>query len=232
MAGIKAALVGKIPNLKQEDASRLGVYVVRGSEILAQGEVSSEGAFRIPVARAFATADSNYGIEAVIGPAGMSGHLSQVPELLRIPINKAELAKTDILQLSTDRLVLNPDILGIWWRWCRLYCVSGTVIGPHGCPVPGAQVTVNTVSHTLGGYSKTPQVTVNADENGYFTACFNWCTCGICRFCWPCWPHWWFCWPWWWELDMLHIIDNIEQIPIQIGPVGPGPVEGLRSAVA
>jgi len=98
--------------------------------------------------------------------------------------------------------------------------------------VPGAQVTVNTVSHIVGGYNKSPRVTVNADANGFFSACFNWCTCGICRFCWPCWPNWWFCWPWWWELDMLHIIDNIERIPIQIGPVGPGPVEGLRSAVA
>src|SRR5262249_40466855 len=49
--------------------------------------------------------------------------------------------------------------------------------------------------------------------------------------CWPCWPHWWLCWPWWWELDILHILDSIDRIPVKV-PVGPGPVEGLRSTVA
>jgi len=232
MATRNVALVGRLPQIKPEDASRLAVYIVRGSDILAKNDLGPEGTFRVDVSRDLAKDESNLPLEAVIGPAGMSGHLSQVPQLQRVPVNLDELAKADSLQLATEKLVLSEAVFQIWWRWCRQYCVSGTVIGPNGCPVPGAQVTVNTVSHIVGGYNKSPRVTVNADANGFFTACFNWCTCGICRFCWPCWPNWWFCWPWWWELDMLHIIDNIERIPIQIGPVGPGPVEGLRSAVA
>jgi len=233
MATKKVSLVGTLPKIKPDDAARLAVYIVRGSGILAQGDIAPDGGFRVDVSREAASSDSNYGLEAVIGPAGMSRHLSQVPQLIRQPLNQAELAKADTsLKLSTDKLAIGPDILNIWWRWCRLYCVSGTVIGPNGCPVPGARVTVNTVAHTSGGFSKVPRVTVSADQNGFFTACFNWCTCGVCRFCWPCWPHWWACWPWWWELDMLHILDNIEVAATTIPPVGPGPVEGLQSAIA
>jgi len=232
MATQKVAVQGKLPKLKPEDASRLAVYVVRGSEILAQTTVGSDGSFRLQVSRELAKAESNTPLEAVVGPDGMSRHLSQVPKLQRLAIDLKELTKADNIHLATEKLAINTAILGIWWRWCRLYCVSGTVVGSNGCPVPGAQVTVNTVSNIYGGYSETPRVTVNADENGYFTACFNWCTCGICRFCWPCWPDWWYCWPWWWELDILHIIENLERIPIQIGPVGPGPVEGIRSQLS
>jgi hypothetical protein len=232
MATKKVALTGTLPKVKPDDASRLAVYVARGTEILAQGNVNPDGTFRVDISREVAAAESNFGIETVIGPAGMSGHLSQVPELIRVPIDRAEVAKADVtLKLATDKVALGDAVLGIWWRWCRLYCVSGTVIGPNGCPVPGAQVTMNTIAYTLGGYSKVPRVTVSADEHGFFKACFNWCTCGICRFCWPCWPNWWFCWPWWWELDILHILDNLERIPVKVGPPGPGPVEGLQSAI-
>jgi hypothetical protein len=232
MATKKVPLLGAIPNLKGDDATRLAVYIVRGSEILAQGNISGDGNFRVDVSREIAPAESNYGLEAVIGPAGMSGHLSQVPQLVRVPLNRDEIAKAEgSVRIGTDRLSISPAILGIWWRWCRRYCVSGTVVGPRGCPVPGAHVTVNTVTHTSGGYTETPRVTVTADSNGFFTACFNWCTCGICRFCWPCWPHWWLCWPWWWELDILHIIERLERIP-RIGPPGPGPVERFSIATS
>lgn len=232
MATKKVGLVGVLPQLQAEDASRLAVYVVRGSEILAQGSVGAKGEFRVDVSRAAIQRDSCYGLEAVIGPAGMTEQLSQIPQLRRLPLDHAALAKAEsTLQLAVDKLVISAANLAIWWRWCRWYCVSGTVIGPNGCPVPGARVTVNTVGHVAGGFSKTPRTTVSADENGFFTACFNWCTCGPCRFCWPCWPHWWLCWPWWWELDILHILDSIDRIPVKV-PVGPGPVEGLRSSVA
>jgi len=216
-----------------DDASRLAVYIVRGSEILAQGTVGSDGGFRIDVSREAAAAEGNYGLEAVVGPAGMGRHLSQVPQLIRLPVNQADLVKADTsLKLAADKLTVNPDILKIWWRWCRQYCIHGTVVDANGCPVPGARVTVNTIAHTTDGYSKVPRVTVSADQNGFFTACFNWCTCGICRFCWPCWPHWWICWPWWWELDILHILDQLDVTPVRIPPVGPGPVEGLQTAIA
>jgi hypothetical protein len=233
MSNDRVALVGVVPNLKSEDMSRLAVYFVRGNDILAQGPVAHDGKFRVDVSKAAASAHSNYGLQVVIGPAGMSGHLTQIPKLARIPINRGDLHQAErTYHVPADKIHINPDIVNIWWRWCRNYCVSGTVVGPNGCPVPGAQVTVNTITHTGSGYTKTPRVTVSADSNGFFTACFNWCTCGICRFCWPCWPHWWICWPWWWELDILHIIDHLEQIPQQIGPVGPGPVERIANSIS
>lgn len=217
----KVSLVGAIPRLNAEDNARLAVYVVRGTDILAQSNVNRDGKFRVDVSREFALSDSNYGLAAVIGPAGMSGHLTQIPQLARIPIDKSHLDRAEKdYELPAEKLAISPDILKIWWRWCRWYCVSGTVVGPNGCPVPGAQVTVNTVSYTSGGYTEFPRATVTADSNGFFTACFNWCTCGICRFCWPCWPTWWLCWPWWWERDILYILDQFERIPA----VGPGPV--------
>src|SRR5262249_44697845 len=150
MATKKVGLVGILPQLKAEDASRLAVYVVRGSEILAQGNVGAKGDFRVDVSRAAIESDSRYGLEAVIGPAGIAEQLSQVPQLRRLPLDQAALAKAEAtLSLAVDKLVISAANLAIWWRWCRWYCVSGTVIGPNGCPVPGARVTVNTVGHVV-----------------------------------------------------------------------------------
>ena len=87
--------------------------------------------------------------------------------------------------------------------------MNGTVLGPDGCPVPFAEVTVYHVTFTGGGYTQTPKITVTADANGQFKACFGWCRCFFC--CWPCWPFWWACWPWWWERDILYVIEGIER---------------------
>jgi hypothetical protein len=126
-------------------------------------------------------------------------------------IDSRKLEKEAHIEIPFSKLELNKEIIEAWWGWCRQYCVNGTVVGPDGCVVPGAQVTVYSVSHTgWFGYTKTPRATVTADAAGHFQACFNWCTCRFCLPCWPCWPVWWFCWPWWWELDMLHILERIE----------------------
>src|SRR6185369_7126447 len=115
------------------------------------------------------------------------------------------------------------EVLRPWWLWCRNYCLTGVVVGPNGCPVPGAQVTVSNVVHaSAGGFHVYPRDTVTADSNGHFTVCFEWCT--RC-WGWPCWPNWWHCWPWWWEWDILHVLTDLEARVSPIGPIGPGPVE-------
>src|SRR5262249_31613627 len=139
-----------------------------------------------------------------------------------------EIAKAEKDVSITKELKISEEAIGLILRWCREYCVSGTIVGQNGCPVPGAQVTVYSVGFTGSGYSKVPRATVSADMNGNFTACFTWCTSLFP--CWPCWPIWWFCWPWWWEWDLLHIIETLERLPI--GPVGPGPVESLTQSMA
>ena len=42
MATKKVGLVGALSKIKPEDASRLAVYVVRGTEILAHGDVGAK----------------------------------------------------------------------------------------------------------------------------------------------------------------------------------------------
>jgi hypothetical protein len=212
-------LTGKLPKLRAEESERVSVYLARGDDVIAEYPVQADGQVRVPVDRAEVAAARN--LSLVVGPRGMTDTLEGAPDLRRVPLEADKIAKgrAGDYKLPLDKLKIDKAVLERWWAWCEWYCVTGQVIGPDGCPVPFAQVTVNTVNFLL---AKTPRATVMADENGNFTACFNWCQ--FPYWCWPCWPNWWWCWPWWWEWDILHVIDRIEQAIPHV-PVGPGPVE-------
>jgi hypothetical protein len=213
---------GAIPNLKSEDASRLAVYLVRGNEIITQTTVDKKGNFKTAVDRSIIANRAGAQIEAVIGPAAMGRNLDYSFNLLRVPLNQNHLenAKKEFI-VPSEEIKIGETLLERWWFWCRRYNLSGIVIGPDGCPVPGALVTVSTVFHASGGgFTVTPRKTVAADNQGNFTLDFIYCTrCG-----WPCWPSWWFCWPWWWEWDILHILKLLEARVPTVGPVPPGPL--------
>jgi hypothetical protein len=211
-------LTGKLPKLKPEEAARVAVYLARGDEVIAEYPVQADGQVNLSVDRAEVASAGD--LSLVVGPAGMTDTLEGAPELRRVPIEADKVAKARAdVKLPLEKLKIDKAVLERWWSWCEWYCVTGDVIGPDGCPVPFARVTVNTVDYLL---AKTPRATVTADENGHFTACFNWCQ--FPYWCWPCWPRWWWCWPWWWEWDMLHVIERIEEQLPRV-PVGPGPVE-------
>ncbi len=222
MASRTTSLSGKIPKLKDSDAKRLAAYLLRGNDVVAQAPLQGDGSFRITLPRTALASKSAYALRVAIAPAGAGDHLEHVPNVQQVQINRAELEKSEKdFVVPVERLAISDAILKIWWRWCRQYCITGAVIGPNGCPVPAADVTVYSVGYTGSGYSKVPRVTVTTGTDGTFTACFEWCVCPFC-FCWPCWPFWWDCFPWWWEYDILHVIRAIEQRP----PIpGPGPVE-------
>ncbi len=186
------------------------IYLVRGPDVLASVDVGEDGKFQLTIPRNVARAGGT-GLQAIVGPAGMGKYLTQLPNLGRLPVDLKDVEKADAIEISTKGLDLSEKLLNIWWRWCRWYCVSGYVVGPDGCAVPGAQVTVNSVGFDFWGFTKTPQVTVNADLTGHFTACFCWCNSPYVFPCWPCWPVWWDCWPWWWEWDILYVIEALER---------------------
>jgi len=222
---------GVLPKLKQEDAKRLAVYLVRGDEVIGQSPVDENGKFQLPVDRATITKRGGLQVEAVVGPAAMGRRLDSSRSLHRIPLDVREIerAKTEFV-IPEDTLKISDATLKLWWGWCRNYCVSGIAIGPDGCPVPGAQVTASSVVHASGGgYTVTPQGTVTADASGNFTICFDWCS-----WCWgwPCWPVWWYCWPWWWEWDILHVLEKVEARVPRPGFGGLGQLEAkqIRSA--
>ena len=205
---------GKLPAIKPEFLRCIWIYLVRGQQVLTQAKVEEDGGFGMTLSRHAAVATEGGALQAVIGPAGAKTHLARVPNLVRIPLDRRQLERVQgRFEVSTADLQLSEEVLQSWLLWCRWYCVSGTVVGPDGCPVPGAEVTVYTVGFDLYGFTRTPQTTVSADANGHFTACFCWCNCPFCFTCWPCWPFWWLCWPWWWELDILHVIQTLEQLP-------------------
>jgi hypothetical protein len=213
---------GTLPKIKPEDAAKLAIYLVSGNEILARASADKDRKFSFTINR-HAIAVRSAGVEIVVGPAGMNDVTDRTHKLQRVVIDANTLQQSkDQLQVSLNAIDLSDEILRLWWLWCRDYCVSGVVLGPNGCPAPGAQVTISSVAHASGGgFTVTPEVTVTADINGHFTACFLWCS-GC--YGWPCWPIWWFCWPWWWEWDILHIIEQIEARVPQIGPLPPGPL--------
>ena len=181
--------------------------------MLAQTSVPEDDSFSLALSRHVALAAGGQSLQVVMGPAGMDKHLDHLPHLHRLPIKRAHLEKTETeYRIPTEGLKPSEEVLKLWWTWCRWYCVSGNMVGPDGCRVPGAQVTAYSVGLNLWGFTKTPEVTVNADQNGHFTAYFCWC---ICAFCIPCWPIRWDCWPWWWEFDILHVIETPEQVQRQ-----------------
>ena len=220
MASDPVLLTGKLAKSATEHADRISVYLAIGDDVLAENPVSKDGEVKIAIDREEALAAR--GLAMVIGPSGLGASLEGAPPLARVPIDTGKLdSGAASVRVALEKAQLNPEIVEPWWQWCEWYCVSGQVIGPDGCPVPFAEVTVYSVDFL---YTKTPRKTVLADATGHFTACFNWCECRFC--CWPCWPHWWWCWPWWWEWDILHVLEQIEAA-LPRGPVGPGPVENL-----
>jgi hypothetical protein len=206
---------GTLDGINPDYLRCISVYLVRGPEILAQTAVQEDGGFALTISRQVALA-TGQSLNAVVGPAGMGTHVAHLPNVQRLPIKRADVEKADgEFRISTKGLQLTEEVLKIWWTWCTWYCVSGNIVGPGGCPVPGAQVTVNSVGFDVWGFTETPEVTVNADPNGHFSACFCWCSCPYCFPCWPCWPVWWECWPWWWEFDMLYTIEALQQIQLR-----------------
>jgi hypothetical protein len=225
MASDPILLIGKLAKATEEHAERVAVYLASGDDVLAEHPITAGGDVRIALDRQEAVGAG--ALALVVGPSGLGASLRGAPEMPRVPIDIGEIeGGAAEVRLPLDKVRLTPEILEPWWRWCEWYCVSGQVIGPDGCPVPFAEVTVYSVDFLL---TKTPRRTVLTDATGHFTACFNWCECRFC--CWPCWPFWWWCWPWWWEWDILHVIEKIEAVVPRV-PVGPGPVENPALALS
>lgn len=219
MSANNISLSGKVPNLKEDDARRLSVYVTRGQETLASGPVQADGSYRVNLSRQAAGAASAYGLNLALAPTSLASHLDHLPGTPQISLNREALLKAEKDIRIKEEIAVSDVILRRFWGWCEPYCVSGTVVGPDGCAAPGAEVTVYSVGFN---HSKYPRATVTTAPDGSFTACFDWCRCVFCFPCWECWPIWWECWPWWWELDILHVIEAIERTPVLPGP---GPVE-------
>lgn len=213
--------IGTLEGINLEYLRCIYIYLVRGSEVLAQTSVQEGGRFTLPVARQVAAAGD--GLSVVVGPSGMGDHIAHLPNVQRIPLKAADVAKAEAeYRVPTSSLKITDEILRIWWTWCRWYCVSGNIVGPNGCPVPGAQVTVYSVGFNLWGFTETVEATVTADPTGHFSACFCWCSCPYCFPCWPCYPRWWDCWPWWWEFDMLYTIEALERAQLSSRPAFAG----------
>ncbi|MGF6696976.1 hypothetical protein OKW38_001588 [Paraburkholderia sp. MM5496-R1] len=213
MSSTAVTVTGQVAKLSESDAERLAAYVLRCGVIIITSPLRSDGSFSVAVPRAEIDSDSPYGLSVAIAPASAGAHLSHLPSVPTQALNRQAL-KESKGEIRVAEFAISDEILKVWWLWCRWYCVSGTVIGPDGCAVPGADVTVYTVGYSGSGYVKTPRATVATSANGSFTACFEWCSCIFCFPCWACWPAWWECWPWWWERDILHVIAALEKVPV------------------
>jgi hypothetical protein len=224
MASTSITILGEVTNVAAPDAQRLAAFVLRCNKVLTSVAIGADGTFRLPLARAAITAKSAYGLTLAVAPATAGGHLEHLPNVPKVAMKRQDLERAE-KEYHVAPISISADVLKLWWTWCRWYCVSGTVVGPDGCAVPGAEVTAYTVTYTGSGYSKVARATVTTGSNGAFTACFEWCSCIFCFPCWPCWPEWFFCWPWWWELDMLHVIEELEKLPA----TGSGLVETLTN---
>src|SRR6266496_3717195 len=120
---------GKVPKLKENDATRLAAYVLRGREVLAKAPLQADGSFRVSVARAVVSTRSAYALNLAIAPAGAGDHLEHVPHIQQVPMNREHLEKADKeFAVPVEKLLISDAVLRIWWRWCRLYCVSGVVL--------------------------------------------------------------------------------------------------------
>jgi hypothetical protein len=215
-------LIGRLPEVEAADLARIGVFLVQGNNILGQATPTSGGHFAFSLPRATVEKAGASGLEVVVGPIVIR-YCWPIPllELPRVSLATAQLAEArEAISVDLSKIDLSPKVLEIWWRWCREYCVSGTLVGSNNCPVPYASVTVYTVGLAIGGgYTKVARGTVTTDAQGHFTVCFPWCSCEPC---WPCWPTWYLCWPWWWERDILAVIDALESRGLTAANTRPG----------
>jgi hypothetical protein len=186
------------------EAKYLNVVALRGNVVLARAPLRDDGSYRLTLPAEAARAKSAYALHVAAVPVTAVDHVDRVPSVPRVALAPEALAQAEVkapaLSVS-DQLLKNWGVI-FWPEWC----VSGTLVGPNGCPVPAAQVTVYNVTWTAQGYVKNAMATVTTGADGTFTLCFPWWKW---LFCWPCTP-WWLCWPWWWEEDILHVIAALE----------------------
>ncbi len=197
-------ITGHVRGVSATDAARLTVVALRGDTIVARAGLRANGHYRLTAPHKAAREESAYALQVAAVPTTALAHVDKVPGLPRVSLSSESLREEEV---EAPSLSLSEEILSGWEIFWPEWCVSGTVVGPTGCPAPGAAVTVYTVSWTSGGYVETAQATVTTGPDGSFTLCFPWWDFG---YCWPCEPFWWLCWPWWWEEDILHVISALE----------------------
>src|SRR5690349_3294697 len=105
------ALVGSVGKISPADAIRLAVYVVRGREVLAQGPVQENGAFRVSVARAAVESTSPHGLKIVVAPAGAREHLEHVADAPKLALDRAALAKAEREYRVSEGITLRDAVL-------------------------------------------------------------------------------------------------------------------------
>jgi hypothetical protein len=197
---------GRVQGVTESDAARLSVVAVRGNTVVTTSRLRPDGSYLLNLPTAAAREPNAFQLQVAVLPSTAAAHPDRVPSAPRAGLTADELAGKQ--RVEAPSLEVSSALIDEWSEFWREWCVSGTVVGPDGCPAPAAEVTVYTVSWSTAGYSKIAQASVTTGPDGTFSLCFPWWEWLFP--CWPCIPFWWQCWPWWWELDMLHVIDALE----------------------
>lgn len=206
MPGNYIPITGAVSGISETDAARLSAVAVVANTVLATAQLRPDGSYRLNVPAAAGRAQSAFALQVAVVPSTAATAPGRVADAPRVTISPARLSGDDPIEapgLTVDRALIEG-----WLIFWREWCVSGTVVGPDGCPAPGADVTAYTVSWGTGGYTEVARATVTTAPDGTFALCFPWWE--LLQRCWPCEPLWWRCWPWWWEFDMLHVIEALE----------------------
>jgi hypothetical protein len=197
---------GRVDGVSDADAARLSVVALRGNTLVTTSRLRPDGSYLLNLPSAAAREPSAFQLQLAVLPSTAAEHPDRVPAAPRVGLTSDVLAGKQ--PVKAPRLEVNSALIDEWSVFWREWCVSGTVVGPNGCPAPAAVVTVYTVSWGTAGYSEVAQASVTTAPDGTFSLCFPWWD-GLFP-CWPCEPFWWRCWPWWWEADILHVIDALE----------------------
>ena len=213
-------VLGKIGGVSETDALRLSVVALRGNTVLATAPLRSDGSYRLNLPHAAAHAESPYALQLAVLPSTAAAHPNRVANAPRVTIKHDAIGGQH--PIEAPRLTVDLALIEAWSIFWREWCVSGTVVGPDGCPAPAADVTVYTVAWASAGYHKYAQASVVTGPDGTFTLCFPWWE--LLFPCWPCEAVWWDCWPWWWELDILRIVEALETRAVK----GPNAVAMFR----
>ncbi|MEO8926076.1 MAG: carboxypeptidase-like regulatory domain-containing protein [Caulobacteraceae bacterium] len=199
-------IAGHVGGVGETDAARLSIVALRGDTVIATTRPRPDGGYTLNLPHEAVHADSAFALQLAVLPSTAAAHPGKVTDAPRATIKREALKGEH--PIEAPPLSLDAGLLDKWAIFWPEWCVSGTVVGPNGCPAPAADVTVYTVSWGLGGYNKYAQTSVTTGPDGTFTLCFPWWD--ELFPCWSCEPFWWDCWPWWWEIDILHVIEALE----------------------
>src|SRR5215472_8619362 len=127
---------GRVDGVTESDAARLSVVALRGNTLVSTSRLRPDGSYLLNLPSAAAREPSAFQLQLAVLPGTASAHPDRVPAAPRVGLTAEALEGKQ--PVRAPRLAVSAELLDKWSVFWPEWCVSGTVVGPNGCPAPAA----------------------------------------------------------------------------------------------